>query len=54
MNIRSKKLKALETFAVSFIIKQGVALGDNCLVGMGLAIRHNYPDNSKILSNQKI
>ncbi len=36
------------------IIKQGIALGDNCLVGMGLAIRHNYPENSKILSNQKI
>ncbi len=36
------------------VLKQGVALGDNCLVGMGLAIRHNYPDNSKILSSQKI
>jgi sugar O-acyltransferase (sialic acid O-acetyltransferase NeuD family) len=29
----------------SSIIKEGASLGQGCLVGMGLAVRHNLPDN---------
>jgi acetyltransferase-like isoleucine patch superfamily enzyme len=29
------------------IVKEGASLGKNCLIGMGLAVRHNLPDNTK-------
>jgi sugar O-acyltransferase (sialic acid O-acetyltransferase NeuD family) len=35
------------------LIKQGITLGRECIVGMGLSIRHDYADKSKILKNMK-
>jgi tetrahydrodipicolinate N-succinyltransferase len=36
------------------IIKQGITLGNNCVVGMGLAIRHHHAENSRILTSNKL
>lgn len=36
------------------IIKQGITLGNSCVVGMGIAIRHNYEENSRILTSKKL
>ena len=30
------------------IIKQGITLGSNCVVGMGIAVRHHHAKNSRI------
>ena len=30
----------------SACIKEGAYIGNNCIVGMGLAVRHNLPDNT--------
>tara|TARA_B100000212_G_scaffold342023_1_gene327215 strand:+ start:6570 stop:7199 length:630 start_codon:yes stop_codon:yes gene_type:complete len=35
------------------VIKQGIELGRGCIIGMGLSVRHNQPENSKITSNTK-
>ena len=35
------------------LIKQGITLGRECIVGMGLSIRHDCADKSKILKNMK-
>ncbi|KFB70902.1 MAG: putative acetyltransferase EpsM [Candidatus Accumulibacter phosphatis] len=31
------------------VLREGVALGERCLVGMGLAVRKNYPAQSRII-----
>jgi len=35
------------------VIKQGVSIGHGCLVGFGLAVRHNQPDNSLFVGDNK-
>lgn len=31
------------------VLREGITLGKRCLVGMGLSIRHDYPDQSRIM-----
>ncbi len=35
------------------VIKQGIKLGRGCVVGMGLSVRHNQSENSKITTNTR-
>lgn len=35
------------------IIKHGITVGSNCLIGMGLSIRQDHSDNSRILSSKE-
>ena len=36
------------------IIKQGITLGSNCVIGMGISVRHDHPENSRILTSSKL
>jgi sugar O-acyltransferase (sialic acid O-acetyltransferase NeuD family) len=35
------------------VIKQGVTVGARCVVGMGLAVRHNLPDHTRFVGDDK-
>lgn len=35
------------------IIKEGVTIGKRCIVGMGLAVRHNQADHTRFVGNDK-
>lgn len=35
------------------IIKEAVSLGKDCMVGMGLSVRHNQPDHTRFVGNDK-
>ncbi len=35
-------------------VKEGIRLGSYCVVGMGITVRHNYNENSRILSSNKL
>lgn len=35
------------------IIKEGVKLGKRCVVGMGISVRHNQPDHTRFVGNDK-
>ena len=36
------------------IIKQGTRIGSNSVVGMGIAVRHDHTENSRILTSSKL
>lgn len=35
------------------VIKDGISIGKRCVVGMGLRVRHDQPDNARIVGNDK-
>ena len=35
------------------IIKEGIVLGESCVIGMGLSVRHDQPDNSLFLGEER-
>ena len=36
------------------VIKQGVTIGGRCVIGMGISVRHDHPESSRIFSGNRL